>query len=70
VTAPMRPDILKRSNTSLKSIKDRSILLPVFESINQEQNKELLQQSMMISDEEIDEVYNLLKRLNKMAEVR
>jgi hypothetical protein len=50
VTALVRPNVLKKFNTILKSIKDRSLLPPLFELINQEQKNEttveLLQQSV------------------------
>jgi len=50
VTALVRPDVLKKFNTILKSLRDRSLLPPLFELINQEQANEktvrLLQQSV------------------------
>ncbi|CAF4141385.1 unnamed protein product [Rotaria socialis] len=50
VTALIRPNVLKKFNTILKSIKDRSLLPPLFELINQEQKNDkivaLLQESI------------------------
>ncbi|CAF1286958.1 unnamed protein product [Rotaria magnacalcarata] len=50
VTALIRPTVLKKFNTILKSIKDRSLLPPLFELINQEQKNDkivaLLQESI------------------------
>lgn len=37
VTALIRPSVLKKLNAALKSMKDRSVLPPLFELINQEQ---------------------------------
>ena len=37
VTALIRPSVLKKLNAVLKSMKDRSVLPPLFELINQEQ---------------------------------
>lgn len=50
VTALIRPNVLKKFNTILKSTENRSLLPPLFELINQEQTNEqtvdLLQQSV------------------------
>jgi hypothetical protein len=50
VTALVRPNVLKKFNTILKSLRDRSLLPPLFELINQKQTNEktvrLLQQSV------------------------
>ena len=40
VTALVRPNVLKKFNTILKSIKNRSLLPSLFELINQEQTDE------------------------------
>jgi hypothetical protein len=49
VTALIRPNVLKKFNTILKSLENRSLLPSLFELINQEQTNEktvvLLQQS-------------------------
>jgi hypothetical protein len=37
VTALIRPNVLKKFNTMLKSLGDRSLLPPLFELLNQEQ---------------------------------
>ncbi len=50
ITALIRPNVLKKFNIMLKSLKDRSLLPPLFELINQEQSNEntvtVLQQSV------------------------
>jgi hypothetical protein len=50
VTALVRPNVLKKFNTILKSLANRSLLPPLFELINQEQTNEksvvLLEQSV------------------------
>lgn len=50
VTALVRPSVLKKFNTLLKSVKTRSALPPLFQLINQEQTNEktitLLEQSV------------------------
>jgi hypothetical protein len=50
VTALVRPNVLKKFNTILKSLTNRSLLPPLFELINQEQTNEksvvLLEQSV------------------------
>ena len=70
VTALIRPNILKKLNIWIKSIKDRSSLPSIFEFINQEQKIELFQQSDILSHGETTEIYNLLIRLNKIAQVK
>jgi hypothetical protein len=40
VTALVRPSVLKKFNTLLKSLENRSLLPPLFELINQEQTNE------------------------------
>ncbi len=70
VTALIRPNILKKFNILLKSIKNRSSLPSIFELINQERKIELFQQSNILSHGETTEIYNLLIRLNKIAQVK
>lgn len=53
VTALVRPSVLKKFDTLLKSIKTRSVLPPLFELINQQETNEktvtLLEQSVNAS---------------------
>jgi len=87
VTALIRPSTLKKFNTLLNSIENRSLLPSIFELINQEQENgktiESFQQSIksylaknqvisytILTHEELNEIYKLLVRLNRIAQVR
>ena len=76
VTALVRPSVLKKLNTMLKSLEDHSSLPPLFELINQGQSNEktvtALQQSVnsrALVPTDLMDIFNLLIRLNKIAQV-
>lgn len=83
VTALIRPSVLKKFNHLLKSIDDRSSLPSIFQLINQNSDNQLTNQAIqsylnkkqtdlasttMLSDDEFTEVYQLLLRLNRIAQ--
>ncbi|UJR25211.1 hypothetical protein I4U23_006563 [Adineta vaga] len=83
VTALIRPSVLKKFNTVLKSIKNQMILPALFELLNEEEPNEraitYFQQSLtkhqkelssniVFTSDELKEIYQLLIRLNKIAQ--
>jgi len=83
VTALVRPSVLKKFNHLLKSIDDRSSLPSIFQMINQNSNNQLTNHAIqdylnqkqtdiasttMLTDDEFNEVYQLLLRLNRIAQ--
>ncbi|CAF0747211.1 unnamed protein product [Adineta steineri] len=82
VTALIRPLVLKKFNTFLKSIENRSILPSIFELMNKKQKNEnmiesfqqsiksqnVVSKNISLTYEELTEIYNLLIRLNNIAQ--
>lgn len=71
VTALIRPNTLRKFNSVLKSIADRSALPSLFEMINEGQKTmEAYLNPSNITADELAEIQKLLLRLNRITQVR